>query len=158
MKLLIIIRGLPGSGKSTLAHKLSEHVFEADQYFTSVVDGVEQYKFVPEQISLAHKHCFDRTAAAVKAGHSPIAVANTHSQYWEYANYLELAEEHGYEIQVIHVTGPWKNVHGCPEETIKKIRRRWQPSFLSQEQYDSWRLSRSNRFTNNQYNHTNAPT
>ena len=143
MKLLIIIRGLPGSGKTTLAHKLSEHVFEADQYFVSVVDGVEQYNFDPTQIRAAHEHCFSSTKAALEAGHSPVAVSNTNTQYWEYSDYLELAAEHGYTVQIIHVTGPWENTHGCPSTTIENMKKRWQPPFLSQDEYHKWLLGQT---------------
>lgn len=158
MKLLIIIRGLPGSGKSTLAHKLSKHVFEADQYFTSVVDGAEQYKFVPDQVPAAHGHCFDQTRIALEAGYSPVVVSNTFSQYWEYSDYLELAADQGYTVQILTAVGPWENIHGCPVETIEKMRRRWQPSFLSQQEYDAWLFQRTKELPNTQYTRTNAPS
>lgn len=138
MKLLIIIRGLPGSGKTTLAHKLSEHVFEADHYFVSVVDGIEQYNFDPTQIREAHEHCFSSTRAALEAGHSPVAVANTFCQYWQYSDYLDIAKQYDYTVQIIHVTGPWKNIHGCPSSTIDAMRKQWQPPFLSELEYHKW--------------------
>lgn len=143
MKLLIIIRGLPGSGKTTLAHKLSEHVFEADQYFVSVVDGIEQYRFDPTQIREAHDYCFSGAKGALEKGFSPVVVSNTNSMYWEYSDYLELAEEHGYVVQIIQVTGPWENTHGCPSATIESMKKRWQPSFLNQDEYYKWMLGQT---------------
>ena len=141
MKLLIIIRGLPGSGKTTLAHKLSEHVFEADQFFTTIVDGVEQYKFDPNIVSVAHQDCLARTSAALKKECATVCVSNTFSQFWEYSDYLDLAEEQGYTVQVVTVSGPWENIHGCPSETINRMRKCWQPTFLSYDAYHKWLLA-----------------
>jgi predicted kinase len=138
MKLLILIRGLPGSGKSTLAHKLSNVVFEADDFFMNKNPTRPGYVFNPQWIETAHKDCFNRTKQSMENGEDTICVSNTFSRYWEYANYLELAQEMGYEVQVIHCTGPWKNIHGCPDSTIDMMRRRMEPSFLNEEEYHQW--------------------
>lgn len=141
MKLLILIRGLPGSGKTTLAHKLSEHVFESDQFFTRVVDGVEQYNFNPKEIQDAHVDCIARTREALIKEYSPVCVANTFTQFWEYSPYLDLAEDRGYTVQILTTCGPWENTHGCPADTITRMRKRWQPEFLTSDAYHKWLLA-----------------
>lgn len=138
---LIIIRGLPGSGKSTLAHKLSPHVFEADDYFYTINDnGDMRYVFNKEMVPQAHEYCFNRAEAAMRNKLSPICVSNTFTRFWEYSKYLDLAQEHSYDVQIIHCTGTWDNVHGCPPETIELMRRRMEPSFLSSDDYERWLL------------------
>jgi predicted kinase len=138
MPILYIIRGLPGSGKSTLAHKLTPHVFEADDYFTTVVDGESVYKFDREQVPKAHQQCRKRVEAAMKDGLEEIAVANTFSRYWEYKDYLILSDQYIYEVQINVCTSKWENVHGCPSSTIRLMKQRMEPSFMNIDEYHDW--------------------
>lgn len=91
--------------------------FEADDFF--VVDGV--YTFRPDRLPQAHQWCWDRTKAALMAG-GRVAVANTFVQRWEVERYLEL----GVPSLVIAAEGPYHNEHNVPEETIERMRLKWE--------------------------------
>jgi predicted kinase len=139
--MLYIIRGLPGSGKSTLANALAaqlnstfDHdayyvmapvpvvVFEADQYFMQ--SG--QYVFDPKLLPAAHADCQSRVERHIMAGGIPI-VANTFTQRWEYQPYLEMAADYDIPAQVIDVHGDFGSIHNVPDETITRMRNRWEP-------------------------------
>ena len=133
MKILIIIRGLPGSGKSTLATMIDFYhsvvdpeavaIHEADQYF--VKDGV--YFFNPLEIPNAHRMCYNNTSDSMVAGRPVVIVSNTSSRKWEFKKYIDLARKYKYKVQVIDVHGEFENIHGVPEETLKKMEERWEP-------------------------------
>jgi hypothetical protein len=41
--------------------------------------------------------------------------------------YLQLALEYGYRVVEVTLSGPlFPNIHGVPEETIQKMRERWE--------------------------------
>lgn len=128
MKVLYIIRGVSGSGKSTLAFKIANDnlllskCFEADQFFRK--DG--EYVFDASKLKEAHEWCRGNTEAAMKLGIPNVIVSNTFTQKWEYAPYLKLAEEYGYEVQEIIVRSNFKNVHNVPDEIVKKQRARFE--------------------------------
>ena len=128
--LLIIIRGLPGSGKSTLAQKLAlpGSICEADNYF---MQG-GQYKFDPTKLKEAHEVC-QTQARNLMSSHYPaskVVVSNTFTQKREYQPYLDMAEEYGYEVQIIECHGRWNSVHNVPDEAIDRMRERWEPTEL----------------------------
>lgn len=56
-----------------------------------------------------------------------VIVSNTSSRKWEFEKYIALARKYGYKVQVIDVHGEFENVHGVPEETLKKMEERWEP-------------------------------
>lgn len=123
MKTLYIIRGMPGTGKSTLAHKLTDTVFEADQYF----ETPSGYVFEPVKLPDAHAQCQFGVHGAMERGVEVIAVSNTFSQKWEYAPYLLFARSHGYRVVELTMTGSsYGSVHNVPEETLQKMRNRWE--------------------------------
>jgi predicted kinase len=129
MKQLILIRGLPGSGKSTLARKIMYeqsysiglHI-EADAFF---INNMGEYKFDPTRIKDAHAWCQAETEHALKKGASVI-VSNTFTQLWEMQPYFEMAEKHGAKVVVYLCQGNFKNIHGVPDETIKKMKNRFE--------------------------------
>ena len=144
MQTLILIRGLPGSGKSTLADTLlnednlarnseecrSEEVpilvhFEADMWFVN--DGV--YRFHAHLLPCAHRWCQAKTKKALDDGKSVI-VSNTFTTIAEIAPYKKMAEELGVKFQVIECHGDFGSIHNVPEETIARMKARWQPYFL----------------------------
>ena len=125
MQKLILIRGLPGSGKSTLAKKYVElgyDHFEADMYF---LDKEGNYKFNPKYISAAHKWCKDSCQDFLIAGRN-VVISNTFTQKWEMKPYIDLAVELNVEIEILEAKGNFQNVHGVPDEVIKKMKARWE--------------------------------
>ena len=129
MKILYIIRGLPGSGKSTLARDLADlnHTFdwyEADDYFA---DALGHYYFQPKLLGQAHDWCHTMVSRALARNSPCVIVSNTFSRLWEMQEYINEAKALGYAIQVIHCEGQFGNIHNCPQETIDKMRKRWEP-------------------------------
>lgn len=121
-KKLFIIRGIPGSGKTTLAKKITPYVFEADDFFMK--SG--QYKFDKSSLTQAHESCQESVRSAMSIGVYPIAVSNTFVRKWEYRPYLDLANEYGYQYEVIVCHGNFKNVHGVPQDVVLQMKRRFE--------------------------------
>jgi predicted kinase len=127
--MLTIVRGLPGSGKSTLAFALADmwergaaKLVEADQYFMQ--NG--QYVFDPKLLPAAHADCQKRARKHLEDG-KQVYVSNTFTQRWEYQPYLDMAAELGVKVQVIDVHGDFGSVHNVPDETMTRMRNRWEP-------------------------------
>ncbi len=121
---LVLVRGLPGSGKSTLAEefvKLGYQHFEADQFF--VKDGT--YSFDRTKIMDAHRWCQKQTETYLKSGQN-VVVANTFTRISEMQFYIDLANRVGANLYVVKATGEYDNSHGCPMETVSKMRQRWE--------------------------------
>lgn len=123
MKMLYIIRGIPGSGKSTLAKKIASVACEVDGFFVDP-DGV--YRFDPSLLKEAHSACQKKCVTAMQFEVDAIAVADTFTRKWEYPPYINLAKEYGYKVSVIICEGDFGNVHGVPEETVCRMRERFQ--------------------------------
>lgn len=121
MTKLYLIRGLPGSGKSTIAAALGVEVYEADQYF--MVDGV--YRWDANRIGAAHQWCLSKTKETLCEGRS-VAVANTFTTVKELRPYFEIAKQLGIVPTVIKAENTFQNVHGVPQETLERMRARWQ--------------------------------
>ena len=124
-KILYIVRGVPGSGKTTFAETLDCPVHSADDYFYAV-DGT--YHFNADLIGTAHDYCFQRTKAAMQSQAEKVAVANTFTREWEMAKYIEAAERYGYTVfsLVVENRHNGENIHGIPEETVKKMKERFE--------------------------------
>lgn len=99
MPVLTIIRGASGSGKTTLAKALAKS--KNCGYFEA-----ECARSVETRMSLG----------------ADVIVSNTFTKLLEMQKYLDLAKEYGYDIQVIHCQGRFKNVHGVPEEKVRQMR------------------------------------
>ncbi len=123
-KNLYIVRGIPGSGKSTFAKSLGGSHFETDMYFMK--DG--EYNFDYQKIKEAHNWCRHSVMDAMKQGIPKVVVSNTFTQKWEMDPYFILAEELGYRVFTIVVENRHggKNSHDVPEETISKMRDRFE--------------------------------
>lgn len=127
----IIIRGIPGSGKSTLARQLQAEIassglqcnwYEADQYFENSA-GV--YEFDRRRLFNAHKWCTAMTELSLQIGIHTI-VSNTFTTIGELRPYFEMAQMNGVSPEVITATGEYGSVHNVPEETLAKMRTRFQ--------------------------------
>ena len=128
MKEVFLIRGVSGSGKSTLASALtndtSKHI-ESDMYF--VKDGVYEYK--PDEVKYAHKDCFALFMLNVlRTDITRVIVSNTFTMFWEIEPYINFAKQHNCKLTVLTVEKCHNsvNVHGVPEETLKRQHERFQ--------------------------------
>jgi predicted kinase len=120
---LILVRGLPGSGKSTLASQLRNFAhLEADMYF---IDEHGEYRFDASKLSRAHQWCQQQTFAYLKASF-PVVVSNTFTTQKELQPYLDMASELGITPQVVLCQGEFGSVHNVPEETLLKMKQRFQ--------------------------------
>lgn len=123
--LLYIIRGIPGTGKSTLAKKLTEHVYEADQFFINADTGA--YEFNPEKLDEAHRYCQTSVISAMAKKLPVIAVANTFTRRWEIEPYYRMANAMNYTVIEITLTNaPFNNIHNVPVGTIMNMLNRWE--------------------------------
>lgn len=124
---LILIRGLPGSGKSTFAEDLCATVdcmihLEADQYFENE-SGV--YEFKPARIGFAHMWCQSECLKYLNTG-MDVIVSNTFTTKQELKPYFDIAKQFNIIPIVIHCQNNFGSVHNVPEETIKKMKARWE--------------------------------
>lgn len=136
MNTLYIIGGAPGSGKSTLANIIKDahnqhnvvH-YEADMYF--MVDGC--YKFDKSLIKNAHEWCQNKVLQAMLRYYPTVIVSNTFTKAWERKPYLDMAKEHGYEVQYIHCTANYGNIHGVSDEVVTRMRVNYEPFYPATE-------------------------
>jgi predicted kinase len=126
MQKLMLVRGLPGSGKSTYARTLKEEGYvhmEADMYFE---DAEGTYHFNPKELQAAHKWCQDRTSALLYRGRS-VVVSNTFTQHWEMQPYIDMAARYNISYEIITMSDNYGSIHGVPQETIERMKQRWEP-------------------------------
>jgi predicted kinase len=117
---LILIRGLPGSGKSTVAKKFTNtrHI-EADMYFG------KHYAFDPKKVVDAHNWCINETYDLL-SDRVDVVVSNTFTTLEELRPYFEMAAIFGIVPTVILCQNSFQNVHGVPEEAVKKYKDKLQ--------------------------------
>jgi len=156
---LIIMRGLPGSGKSTTAQEMAGEtgiVLSTDDYF--MVEG--EYQFDPEKLGVAHKWNQERAKQQMALGKNPVIIDNTNVQPWEARPYVQMADEMGYDIQIVEPSSPWwtekfkegmspeemedltdvldqRNTHGVPRDIIRNKIENWQHNITDQDIRDS---------------------
>jgi predicted kinase len=123
MKELFLLRGLPGSGKSTLAKMICSQHVEADMYFMQ--DG--EYKFDATKLKEAHAWCQGKTETWMEKRYN-VVVSNTFTQEWEMEAYYALAKKYGYQVHSLIVENRHGgiNTHLVPEETIEKMKNRFE--------------------------------
>lgn len=124
MKKLIIIRGVSGSGKSTLATMLGGipevNWFEADM-FMETSGG-----FAVEKLQAAHRWCLNGVYLAMCRNEPLVIASNTFTRHWEYQDYVNYAGELGYSVQTLICQGRFKNIHGVPDDAVKKMEERFE--------------------------------
>jgi len=125
---LLLLRGLPGSGKTTEANRIiSENTdtkwkhYEADMYFEK--NGV--YTFDATKLSKAHEWCQLSTTIALAEGCNVI-VSNTFTTRREISAYEIIAKDLGAVFEVKEIKGTYQSIHNVPEETLNKMKQRWQ--------------------------------
>ena len=97
---------------------------EADQFFTSQ-DG--SYHYDKEKIREAHEWCKNQVKALMILNQYKIAVSNTFVKRWEIQPYVALAQQYGYRIVEITMSGDtYANLHNVPEETIQRMKANWE--------------------------------
>lgn len=130
MKKVILLIGCSGSGKSTKAKELFEQfskqelsvkIVSADYYFNS--SG--EYKFNGAKLGLAHDWCKAEYANALHNQYNIVIVDNTNTTEAERYFYGLVAENLGYEVELVYIAEldadvcHKRNVHGVPLESIK---------------------------------------
>jgi ATP phosphoribosyltransferase len=85
----------------------------------------KRYEKIGELIPNAHQWCYQQTIWHLDKLYSVI-VSNTFTRKWEYQEYIDYCKEHNIPYEVITCTGNYQNVHGVPQETIEKMRQRWE--------------------------------
>ncbi|MFA5379218.1 MAG: AAA family ATPase [Dehalococcoidia bacterium] len=119
--MLILVRGLPGSGKTTFAEKMNIWSYETDDYFMTD-DG---YKFDKSQLADAHNWCIEITRRSLREGND-VVVSNTFSTIAEIETYIHHATCLNHNIVVFKMTGNYGSIHNVPENTIERMRERWE--------------------------------
>jgi hypothetical protein len=94
---------------------------EADMFFMH--SGV--YDWDGGRVANAHRWCADMVRTAMING-SDVVVSNTFTQKWELKNYIELAAQFNYDVQVIRCSADYGNVHDVPMEALNKMRARFE--------------------------------
>jgi len=93
------------------------------------------YIFEPSKLGKAHEWCRIRAELAMELGLEVVVIDNTNTQRWEYQDYLDLAEEYGYQVEIVAVGSrdesalihyAQRNVHGVPLSVLKKQASRFE--------------------------------
>ena len=151
---LIIVRGLPGAGKSTIAEEFGAPVREADKFpglYTYHSDGRVEFHGMSRiegepMIARAHTWCQNQVREDL-ARLPPVAVvANTFTQGWEFAPYVEIARNAGARIVVVDVFDSGysdeeladRNTHGVPEHVIARMRANWEADWRAADPRPPW--------------------
>lgn len=132
-RIMYIMRGPSGAGKSTKAKELgiSGTTLSTDDFWMK--DG--QYIYDPKKKSEAHIWNQQRTRECLKKGISPIIVDNTNIEAWEMKPYVYMAQEFGYQVQIVPVEVKntpkelaQRNKHGVPENVIQEMINKYNPN------------------------------
>jgi predicted kinase len=141
MPTLFLVRGLPGAGKSTLARSLAPTTVAADDFFN---DERGVYRFDRNRLGEAHAWCQNAARTFLRKG--DVAVANTFTETWEIAPYIEIAAKAGAHLVVVDLFDGGldnralaaRNEHGVPEEGIAAMRKRYEHDWSRGDMRPPW--------------------
>lgn len=127
MKTLYLICGPSGSGKTTFANKIKKEKnianhFEADQW---MVDLYGSHFFNPKRLGYCHAKCQKSTEEHMQRGEDVI-VSNTTLTKKEAKPYIDLSRKYGYNVEIHHMIGEFKNEHGVPDWKIEEMKNKRQ--------------------------------
>lgn len=127
MKTLYLICGPSGSGKTTFANKIKKEKnianhFEADHW---MVDQDGGYLFDPKRLGYCHAGCQKSTEESMRRTEDVI-VSNTTLTKKEAKPYIDLARKYGYNVEIYHMIGEFKNEHGVPDWKIEEMKNKRQ--------------------------------
>ena len=74
--------------------------------------------------TLAHNSCQLSVNDGMANGLDCIIVSNTFTTADEIQPYLDLAEKYGYAVKVIRMTKEYGSIHGVPDKSMERMRRR----------------------------------
>ena len=127
---LYIVRGVSGSGKSSLAGQITRWNIAADNFPGLYSDG--SYNIQLQQLS--HQWCRAQVERWMQQRKSKVAVHNTFVKPKYCQEYLELAAQYGYAVQVICAeavilpSGAHPgNIHNVPADVLERQQQNWQP-------------------------------
>ncbi len=130
------MRGPPGSGKSFLARAIidattkdcyTDHIFSASDFFYNE-DG--WFVFKPDLIGRSHQWNQAQVNSYAINGWSPIIIDNTNIKMWEMNDYVQMAVQHGYLVEIVEPNTSWcksvddlvaMNIHDVPKKTIERM-------------------------------------
>lgn len=80
-------------------------VMSTDDFFARIDEetGVDKYDFDFKKLKENHAKNQTRCAMAMELGMTPLFVDNTNTCLWEMTPYVELAKQHGYEVEIVDV-------------------------------------------------------
>ena len=129
---MIIVRGIPGSGKSTFARDLISKIytyenpavcFETDFFFVDQQTG--KYKFDKNVLGVAHNWNMGEVYRYCRDWPNWVCiVANTFTRWDEIKPYWNIAHEFNRNVIIVRMENTFQNVHGVPEETIRRMKDR----------------------------------
>ncbi len=109
--LVYLMRGLPSCGKSTTARELVQSggiVLETDQFFNQMVGrDPTQYHYDPARLDEARRWNLGRFKKSLVDRIDPIVVDRGNGRNKETRRYLELARDHGYQVELKEPDSPW---------------------------------------------------
>lgn len=128
MPKLIMMVGVPGAGKG---HWIKNNgpenavVCSADHHFYELGNG--SYAFDPSQLGTAHAKCQAKCIAEMNKRTDCVVIDNTNLHAKHMKPYIEAAEDHGYETEIVRITPKngftafQRNLHGLPEDAHKRM-------------------------------------